>query len=147
MVLAAWIVNKAKECFMLVLSRKINEEIVIGDNIKVTVLKLKGNTVRIGIEAPREIRVLRAELPHEPQEKPIANVTVVFDDTLDRNTVRPHREMLNSRTSASDSSAKILPFKNSDSDAACSISYQERLPQMLEHNRLQQIVNELTQTK
>jgi|GEM_PF-124822 carbon storage regulator CsrA len=48
---------------MLVLSRKPNEEILIGDNIKVTVLKVKGNTVRIGIEAPAAIKVKRGELP------------------------------------------------------------------------------------
>ena len=48
---------------MLVLSRKLNQEIVIGDNVKVTILKVKGNTVRLGIEAPRNVRVVRGELP------------------------------------------------------------------------------------
>ena len=43
---------------MLVLSRKQNQEIIIGDNIKITVVKMKGNTVRLGIEAPREVNVL-----------------------------------------------------------------------------------------
>ena len=47
---------------MLVLTRKLNEAIQIGDHIKVTVLRVKGNSVRIGIEAPRDIRVLRAEI-------------------------------------------------------------------------------------
>ncbi len=51
---------------MLVLTRKLQEQIVIGDNIKVTILRVKGNTVRLGIEAPRQVRVVRAELP--PQE-------------------------------------------------------------------------------
>jgi carbon storage regulator CsrA len=144
-VLAARNVNKAKECEMLVLSRKINEEIVIGDNIKVTILKLKGNTVRIGIEAPNDVRVLRAELPRETHEKKNANVTVVFSDTLERRRQQPVREVLETRSS--DASAKILPFKPSGNDEALSISYRERLPQMLEHNRLQQIVNELTRKK
>jgi carbon storage regulator CsrA len=48
---------------MLVLTRKTTEQIRIGDNIVISVLKLKGNAVRIGIEAPRDIRVLRGELP------------------------------------------------------------------------------------
>ena len=39
---------------MLVLSRKQHQDIVIGDDIKITVLKVKGNTVRLGIEAPRD---------------------------------------------------------------------------------------------
>ncbi len=48
---------------MLVLTRKTQERILIGDNITISILKLKGNTVRIGIEAPRDVRVLRGELP------------------------------------------------------------------------------------
>jgi carbon storage regulator len=58
---------------MLVLSRKLGEKVRIGDQIVVTVLKTQGRTVRLGIEAPAEVRVLRAELPiretetaHEP---------------------------------------------------------------------------------
>lgn len=52
---------------MLVLTRKIQEQIVIGENIKVTILRVKGNTVRVGIEAPRQVRVVRSELPPEPE--------------------------------------------------------------------------------
>jgi carbon storage regulator CsrA len=48
---------------MLVLSRKQEEQIRIGDQIVVTVLRIKGNTVKIGIDAPRSVRVLRTELP------------------------------------------------------------------------------------
>ncbi|HUG66993.1 MAG TPA: carbon storage regulator [Pirellulaceae bacterium] len=48
---------------MLVLTRKPQEQIHIGDNITISVLKVKGNTVRIGIQAPRDVRVLRGELP------------------------------------------------------------------------------------
>ena len=47
---------------MLVLSRKKNESIVISDDIRIEVLKVSGNTVRIGIQAPREVKVLRGEL-------------------------------------------------------------------------------------
>ncbi|MFK8114349.1 MAG: carbon storage regulator [Rubripirellula sp.] len=47
---------------MLVLTRKTDEEILIGNDIKITLVRVKGNTVRIGIEAPRDIRVLRGEL-------------------------------------------------------------------------------------
>ena len=47
---------------MLVLSRKSNERIQIGDSVVVTVLEIRGNKVRIGIDAPKEIHVLRSEL-------------------------------------------------------------------------------------
>jgi len=47
---------------MLVLTRKATERIQIGDNVVVTVLDIRGNKVRIGIDAPKEIRVLRTEL-------------------------------------------------------------------------------------
>ena len=50
---------------MLVLTRKQKEEIRIGDNVKITILRVKGQSVRIGIEAPNDVRVIRGELkPH-----------------------------------------------------------------------------------
>ena len=48
---------------MLVLTRKLKQQIQIGSNITVTVLRVQGNSVRIGIEAPLDVRVLRGELP------------------------------------------------------------------------------------
>jgi len=48
---------------MLVLTRKLQQQIKIGEQITVTILKLKGNTVRVGIDAPRDVRVVRGELP------------------------------------------------------------------------------------
>jgi len=46
---------------MLVLTRKLQERIHIGDNITITVVKIKGNTVRVGIEAPCDVRIVRGE--------------------------------------------------------------------------------------
>lgn len=47
---------------MLVLTRKPGERIVIGDNIVVTVVEVKGDNIRIGIDAPREVKVYRGEI-------------------------------------------------------------------------------------
>ncbi len=47
---------------MLVLSRKQNQTVVIDNQIEIEVLKIKGNTVRLGIKAPSHIKVLRGEL-------------------------------------------------------------------------------------
>ena len=54
---------------MLVLSRKLGERIVIGENIVITVVKIDRNQIRIGIEAPNEIPVYREEItPPRSQE-------------------------------------------------------------------------------
>ncbi len=53
---------------MLVLTRKTREQIQIGENVVITILKVKGQTVRVGIEAPRDVRVLRSELPKTEAE-------------------------------------------------------------------------------
>lgn len=47
---------------MLVLSRKINETILIGDDVKVTLLAVDGDKIKLGIEAPKHIKIFREEL-------------------------------------------------------------------------------------
>lgn len=47
---------------MLVLSRKQKQSIVINGNVKVTILSISGNNVRVGISAPDDVRIIRAEL-------------------------------------------------------------------------------------
>jgi carbon storage regulator CsrA len=60
---------------MLVLTRKKQEQVRIGQEITITVIRVKGNYVQLGIEAPREVRVVRGELP-----------------TFDADEKEPHRE-------------------------------------------------------
>ena len=47
---------------MLILTRRVDESLVIGDNVTVTILGVKGNQVRIGVDAPRDVTVHREEL-------------------------------------------------------------------------------------
>ncbi len=47
---------------MLVLSRKLNESIIIDDQIKITIVEIRGDKIRIGIEAPKNVAVHRREI-------------------------------------------------------------------------------------
>ena len=65
---------------MLVLSRKPGERILIGDNVTVTIVRIGPNNVRLGIDAPRDMNIVREELLLDPQptqdaaQKPQASV-------------------------------------------------------------------------
>ncbi len=53
---------------MLILSRKVNEAIVIAENIEIRITRIEGDTVKLGIEAPRSIPIVRKELFEEMQQ-------------------------------------------------------------------------------
>jgi len=55
---------------MLVLSRKVGEKLVIGDNITLTINRISGNRVTIGIEAPGSVKIVRGELERFPDSRP-----------------------------------------------------------------------------
>ena len=61
---------------MLILSRKLNETVYVGEDIVIKVVKLKGNVVGLGIEAPANVKVMRSELlarePKVPELTPKA---------------------------------------------------------------------------
>jgi carbon storage regulator len=67
-----------REMTMLVLSRKLGEKIVIGDNIIVTVVKIDRNQIRIGIEAPHDVPVYREEIAPKRTIKPSAAEAVAL---------------------------------------------------------------------
>ena len=68
---------------MLVLTRKLMEKIFIGDDICITVVRFEEGQVRLGIEAPRQVSVVRAELVPERLGQRY------------KNDVRPHNELIN----------------------------------------------------
>ena len=65
---------------MLVLTRKRNESIVIGDDIEVTVLSVAGEKVRLGIQAPRDVPVFRKEIYLEIQQQRLEDGTSVREE-------------------------------------------------------------------
>jgi carbon storage regulator len=74
---------------MLVLTRRPNESIMIGDQVEVSVLSVSGDKVRIGIEAPRHVRVFRKEVYLQIQQENVAASTSAgaeVDDALKRMT-------------------------------------------------------------
>ncbi len=65
---------------MLILTRRIGEAIIIGDNVEVTILDIRGHQVRLGIDAPKDIAVHREEIYNRIQaEKEADNVTNTDD--------------------------------------------------------------------
>lgn len=72
---------------MLVLSRKLNEAVIINDTVRVTVIGIKGDRVRLGIEAPRDVSVDRGEVharkAMQVVEIPFAAASAVCDESVD----------------------------------------------------------------
>lgn len=67
---------------MLALSRKKNEAIVVNNNIEITILEIKGEQVKIGISAPKEVPVYRKEVYLQIQEENKASIDVEGLDAL-----------------------------------------------------------------
>jgi carbon storage regulator CsrA len=76
---------------MLVLSRKVDERIQVGENISITVVQVRGNTVRLAIEAPKDVRILRAELEGKPA-KMQAKLAIESKVASSSNTISLHSE-------------------------------------------------------
>ncbi|MDN3309667.1 carbon storage regulator CsrA [Microbacterium oryzae] len=66
---------------MLVLTRRIGERVLIGDDIEVTVLDVKGDSVRIGVQAPRTTRIQRAEIVAAVEQENVAAAGSAEDAT------------------------------------------------------------------
>jgi carbon storage regulator len=76
---------------MLVLSRRVGERLMIGDDIVITVIDVRSDGVRIGIDAPREVRVTRAEI-YEAVTQSNREAAAADDDAVDRlRALRPDR--------------------------------------------------------
>lgn len=98
---------------MLVLSRRTNETIQIGDEIFITVLGVEGDKVKIGISAPREVTILRGEIVEalKSQEK----IKALLVEGLEPDSFKNLRDMLESelipKELISNSSAEEMPVQ------------------------------------
>jgi len=72
---------------MLVLTRKLGEGIVIGDDVTITVIEMKGGSIRIGIDAPREKKIYRQEIFDKivEENRDAANWNMIDLDSLSDN--------------------------------------------------------------
>ncbi|MBN1532628.1 MAG: carbon storage regulator CsrA [Spirochaetes bacterium] len=64
---------------MLVLARRLNESIMIGDEIEVVVIDIRGDQVKLGIKAPKKVAVHRKEIYQEIKQENIAAISSEFD--------------------------------------------------------------------
>lgn len=91
---------------MLVLTRKTTETIRIGNDVTITILRVKGQTVRVGIEAPRDVRVVRGELPTKDGDNETAD-----EDEPTEKVEMPATDTLVIRDSAANEPQKVIEFR------------------------------------
>lgn len=75
---------------MLVLSRHEGEEVIIGDNIVISVQRIEGNRVRIGVQAPNDMKILRSEL--KPVKPTLEQWLERWEDAVESGQSRISRE-------------------------------------------------------
>lgn len=72
---------------MLVLTRKLDEKIMIGKDVIISVLEIEGGNVKLGIKAPRDISILRMEVFEKIQNENIASASKEIDEISDAITL------------------------------------------------------------
>jgi carbon storage regulator len=82
---------------MLVLARKVNEKIIIGDDIEITIVAVSGENVRLGIKAPSEVKILRSEVYEEVRKQNLEAASAV--KLQDEEVALKLKQMLNGRVS------------------------------------------------
>lgn len=84
---------------MLILSRKKDEAIIIGDNIEIRVIEIRGDQVRLGITAPADVKVYRKELYLQIQEENKLAARTVSDLTALNKLIKTEKNLKNTEKS------------------------------------------------
>jgi carbon storage regulator CsrA len=122
---------------MLVLTRKLQQQIKIGEQVTITILRVKGQTVRVGIEAPRDVRVVRGELPHG-NDLPGGSHTAAGEESIIEETTLVLTGALDDGDDASDADAHEEASSHDEAstlDEATAPQRSPRLPQRKRFNR------------
>lgn len=82
---------------MLVLTRKVEESIIIGDNVEIKILEIRKNSVKIGIIAPKEIKVLRKEVIKEIEKENIEAIGSIDGIKLQNKKVENNTDNINNK--------------------------------------------------
>lgn len=124
---------------MLVLTRKLQQQIKIGEQITVTILRVKGQTVRVGIDAPRDVRVIRGELPREgepaAEEMTIVEARLVISDDGEQSDADASGNALAAGDDQAEAAAKPSLAATSATSPAPRCPAPLRLPQRKRFNR------------
>ena len=99
---------------MLVLTRRVGESVVIGDDVVVTVLEVRADGVRLGIDAPRHVRVHRSEVLDAVRE---ANAAAAQADAADATAAAALRDLLPGHRTATGRAAPADPADPATPDA------------------------------
>lgn len=76
---------------MLILSRKVNEKIMIGEDISLTIIEIRGDQVKIGVEAPKSVKVFRQEVYEAIQNENRAAATSIPNLDSLQNLIIPEK--------------------------------------------------------
>jgi len=77
---------------MLILTRRVGETLIVGDDVTITVLGVKGNQVRIGVNAPKDVSVHREEIYQRIQREKVAHLEAVLHPHTDHPSASTPRE-------------------------------------------------------
>lgn len=105
---------------MLVLTRKPNQQLHIGNDIVITIVKVRGNTIRLGIEAPKDVRVIRSELEPKPGPKSLTDTSAASGTQASSSTASS-----STASSSAASSSAALPDDQPEAEAAVSDEVQQ----------------------